>query len=438
MSASFSDLSSFSFSDSFVHAVEAARGLGTTLMPEHALEMDKCIALFDQAPILYTLSRSFTTDDLESVNGVVDKMATLARTAKDSKFSQRAAALLQALAMKGYPLAQWEYARYLEKQEPHRSNHARLYYSLLMYNECAPKYMKDKVPTGMLLACNTPISESAESPASPLEEHWQNGEHLRWWKAARLDTITGVSSPAEFMSGKGDPVALPYVPELMLGTYNMPLTKCVEDKYLLDIYRTQEDREAFYKTVTNYKLPRLSWADRIALPVVGWLGKLGLAKDFISEGHRMCAVGDVVLTLLGKEIYQTDGKKKGISRPALALDTIKKMAKNGFPNAQIFLANYLRQQGLEHNNAQKVTSARAYAEQVINNPYAIGTETRWAKRLRNELTQEEMMFMQKSTDRRIKEAHRKEQQKNAQRTMTSKAKAPTKAPARKRAAGHQR
>ena len=444
MSISFAQLADFSFSTAFVFAV--SNGQCAELTPDHLDELKKCVALFDQAPVLYTSTKEVTPEQVSSADAVIETMSRIARTSSDKNFSQTAAALLQALALKGYPLAQWEYARYLEKQEPHKTNHSRIYYSLLKLNKFAPKEMKDKIPSGMCLKSELTEEDRQDLPDSncPLEESWKQSEHQRWWDAAQMPTITGVRSPAEFMNGEGDPAALPYIAELMLGTYNIPVTKCVEDQYLQDIYKTQEDKEAFYNTISNYKLPRLPWASRIAPPLVGWLGRLGLASDFVSEGHRMCAVADVILMLLGKDLRSAKkGSNKPFSFPALARDTIEKMAKNGFPNAQALMACYLFHRGIEKDNQEDIDAARGYAEQVVKNPYATPTEIRWAKTLNKELTQEEIRAIKANAASREQSAKTQTKQKSAQKEAANLKRAtpvkmPTSTKKRVKAPDHQR
>ena len=133
MSASYSDFAAFSFSEAFMQSIEQG------LSPANRGEMDKCIALFDQAPCLY-LRGTTNAEALRSMDYVIQHMSFIARNEPDASFAKQATALLQALAIKGYPLAQREFARYLEKQEPDKSNHARVYYSLLVNNRFAPEY----------------------------------------------------------------------------------------------------------------------------------------------------------------------------------------------------------------------------------------------------------------------------------------------------------
>ena len=198
------------------------------------------------------------------------------------------------------------------------------------------------------------------------------------WKAAKLDEITGVRNPDDFMSGMGNPAVLPYVPELMLAMYNLPITSCVEDQYMSDIYNSPKDKEAFYKTISHYKLPRLSWADRIKVPVVGALSKLGLSKDFLSEGHKMCATSDVIAMLLGRELM-LDTDKKFSSFKALALKTLQQMATNGFPSAQIALATYFRERGIEQGNEEKIKTSRVWATKATKNAYTTRNEKSFIK-----------------------------------------------------------
>ena len=411
MSVSFSDFSAFSFSEPFMRAIEVG------LSPSNMGEMNKCIALFDQAPCLY-LNGTTNSEALRSMDYVIQHMSFIARNEPNATFAKQATALLQSLAIKGYPLAQREFARYLEKQEPNKSNHARLYYSLLVNNRFAPEYMKRQVPPGMCFKLDQVFDTPMPEPNTPYEDAWQGSDRQKWWNEARLPEITGIRSPADFTAGRGRAESLPFVPEVMLGTYELPVTKCIEDEYIKDIYKTMEDKDAFYNTVTNYKMPRLSWADRISTPLLGMFSRFKWARDFLSEGHRMCAAADVILMWLARDIYTENPEKKTISRKALALDTIHKMAKNGFPNAQVFMAKYLREQAIEQGQPDIIAQAREFASDVFDNPYATYKERSWAIILKKEMSMEEQHLMKLN---RIKQIENAREQANQRANMKQKA-----------------
>ena len=92
MSVSFSDLNAFSFSEAFMRAIEKG------LSPSNRAEMDKCIALFDQAPCLY-LKGTTNAEALRSTDYVVQHMSFIARNETDPYFAKQAAALLEALVV---------------------------------------------------------------------------------------------------------------------------------------------------------------------------------------------------------------------------------------------------------------------------------------------------------------------------------------------------
>ena len=118
----------------------------------------------------------------------------------------------------------------------------------------------------------------------------------------------------------------------------------------------------------------------------------------------MCAAADVILMWLARDIYTEDPEKKTISRKALALDTIHKMAKNGFPNAQIFMAKYLREQAIEQGQPDILDQAHAFATEVLKNPYATFKEKGWSILLMKEMSMEEQHLMKLNRIKQIEKA----------------------------------
>jgi len=225
------------------------------------------------------------------------------------------------------------------------------------------------------------------------------------WKNT-LASITGIENPDHFIKGTNT-AALACVPFLMLGMYDVPVANCVDVEYLKDFYTSEEDKDAFYNTVTKYlqpkNLPRFKWIDRVKVPVMGLLSKLNLANDFKSEGHKMCAVSDIIVMLLCRDLYRVSASNPD-GRKTLALDTLQKMAAEvrdpstkektscGFPAAQLALAIYFRQRGLKENNQEMLQQSINWATLARDNDYTTRSEKKYiAERhlTTSELTKEE-------------------------------------------------
>ena len=379
----------------------------TRLLKDLALAVDKL-------PVLY-LSKQKGAGP-EDANHVLRDIAESLKLGQTAEERASFFALLQKAAMAGYPLAQLECAKHIAQSAPDKSNLARAFYTMLRNNSRTPAYMINAIPAGMTIHSQTLRTRSNLKNETALTHGFRNSTREIWWQAAKLDEITGIRNPDDFIRGDGLPAVLPYVPELLLATYNIPATNCVEDQYIKDIYGSVKNKEDFYKTVAHYRLPRLSWADRIKVPVAGALSKLGLSKDFVSEGHKMCATADVIVMLLSRELYVDQGTKFS-SLKALARQTLEQMGRNGFPAAQLALASYLRNHGLQRGDLKDVEESIKWAKMAAENTYTTSNEKAFLKKtgLMKNLTQEQVQSLVKIHEKELQrqkeaEATAKQQQ----------------------------
>ena len=103
----------------------------------------------------------------------------------------------------------------------------------------------------------------------------------------------------------------------------------------------------------------------------------------------MCATADIAVMLLSRELHKS-GKASLATRP-VALRALIYMAKNGFPGAQLALAGYLRERGIEQGNAEKVKESIKCGKAALRNFYTTPNEKKYIKqhRLTKPLTREE-------------------------------------------------
>jgi len=365
----------------------------TRLLKDLALKVD-------ELPILYLSKQKGGVP--EDANHLLRDIAESLKLSQTAEERMAFFALLQKAAMAGYPLAQLECAKHIAQIAPDKSNLARVFYTMLRNNPRTPAYMINAIPAGMTIHSQTLRTRSNLKNETALTHGFRNSTREIWWQAAKLDEITGIRNPDDFIRGDGLPAVLPYVPELLLATYNIPATNCVEDQYIKDIYGSVKNKEDFYKTVAHYRLPRLSWADRIKVPVAGALGKLGLSKDFVSEGHKMCATADVIVMLLSRELYVDHGTKFS-SLKALARQTLEKMGNNGFPAAQLALAMYLRHHGLQRGDLKEVEESIKWAKLAAKNAYTTPNEKAFLKAtgLTKNLTREQIQDLVKIREKEL-------------------------------------
>ncbi|MBP5160870.1 MAG: hypothetical protein ILP11_02330 [Alphaproteobacteria bacterium] len=333
----------------------------------------ECVALVDSLKDVYASNVTSPTQ-FPDVDNRVGLLAEYAQgTGRDAQLAQ---ACLSKAALLGYPLAQFAYASLLKNTKSEFNKQlSGVLFALLMDNPAAPEHLKDAVPPGATLRATPSQTLEQLAQQEPIQETALTNSWLltrgEKWKN-NLASITGIENPDHFIKGTNT-AALACVPFLMLGLYNLPVADCVNAEYINDIYTSTENKEKFYNTVANYRLPRFSWIDRVKVPVMGLLSKLHLSNDFKSEGHKMCAAADIIVMLLCKDLYHETAEGLDARKP-LALDTLTKMAKNGFPAAQLALSVYLRQCGVKENNAAKITKACFWANKAKENDYTTSNE----------------------------------------------------------------
>ena len=331
--------------------------------------IEKCVIFVDKLDDLYDSKALGAQQRFPEVDEYVGSLITYAKgTGHKARTAQ---ACLFKAAMLGYPSAQLEYVNLFQETKSNFNKQlARVFYTLLKKNPAAPESLKNKAPHETEVD-SRPMNGPEQQPETALAYSWFNSSRGKKW-AKFFAPFIGIADPDHFIKGAGSEV-LDCVPTLMLGMYNLPVADCVNAEYINDIYTSTENKEKFYNTVANYRLPRFSWIDRVKVPVMGLLSKLHLSSDFKSEGHKMCAAADIIVMLLCKDLYHETAEGLDARKP-LALQTLTKMAKNGFPAAQLALSVYLRQCGVKEHNAAKITKACFWANKAKENDYTTNNE----------------------------------------------------------------